>query len=531
MTSIPQIHTLSRASQLSLLAIVILLGAILFTVNSALQEQKQASHASGSLNFILNPSFESGKAGWNLMVLSPAAGTFTTTTSQHEDGAYAAQITTTSTSSTVYAVQLRYPLLPMQQGKTYTVSYWAKASANRQIGSSVINYVSPYQWYGGTSPTLTTSWKQYSFTFTAPATQPDVFVGFDFANATGTVWLDNVTYSEASSSTPTNPYSCSSHPTLQQGSTGVCVQRVQWFLNAKDNAGLQIDGIFGPLTYAAVRTFQTRNNLLVDGIVGPQTWGALEGTSTAPTPTNTPTPKPTVTPIPTLTCIYRPTCGPGIMCPDIIINRCILTPTTTQPTATPTPAPTAVPSPTPSFAPGSTVLNVTVGLQGIGLAGDNANPHSQGNMNPQRTSRTITADIYDSQNQLVTSQQATVIFDQSSGMFKGTIDLGTNFTSGSYSVKIKTDQYLRSLVPGIQSITSGQTTTLPTVSLISGDINGDNQINIIDYNILAGCYSDLLPAADCTDANKVLADLNDDGNVNAFDYNLFLRELSNVGGQ
>jgi peptidoglycan hydrolase-like protein with peptidoglycan-binding domain len=38
---------------------------------------------------------------------------------------------------------------------------------------------------------------------------------------------------------------------------------------------LDVDGIFGPKTEAAVRGFQQNDNLSVDGIVGRQTWTAL----------------------------------------------------------------------------------------------------------------------------------------------------------------------------------------------------------------------------------------------------------------
>lgn len=145
--------------------------------------------------------------------------------------------------------------------------------------------------------------------------------------------------------------------------------------------------------------------------------------------------------------------------------------------------------------------------------------------------RSVTVDVYDVQNQLVVSENGKVRFDQNSGKFTGLINLGQSFSTGLYTVKVKADQYLRAIVPGIQTITSGQTTTLPIVTLVTGDINGDNTINIIDYNMLIGCYSDLLPPTNCPAGQEVVSDLTDDGHVNQFDYNLFLRELTNIGGQ
>ena len=64
-------------------------------------------------------------------------------------------------------------------------------------------------------------------------------------------------------------------PTLSRGREGEAVTRLQALLNAVSGAGLAEDGIFGPLTEAAVTDFQAARHRIVDGIVGPQTWTAL----------------------------------------------------------------------------------------------------------------------------------------------------------------------------------------------------------------------------------------------------------------
>ena len=67
---------------------------------------------------------------------------------------------------------------------------------------------------------------------------------------------------------------------LRLGSKGDAVKWLQTLLNSKADAGLAVDGVFGPSTDAAVRRIQgdirnffgLGNKLAVDGIVGPQTW-------------------------------------------------------------------------------------------------------------------------------------------------------------------------------------------------------------------------------------------------------------------
>lgn len=58
-------------------------------------------------------------------------------------------------------------------------------------------------------------------------------------------------------------------PTIRKGASGLAVRTLQTRLN------LVVDDKFGPKTDAAVRAFQKANGLKIDGVVGPKTWVAL----------------------------------------------------------------------------------------------------------------------------------------------------------------------------------------------------------------------------------------------------------------
>lgn len=67
-----------------------------------------------------------------------------------------------------------------------------------------------------------------------------------------------------------------SAPTIQSGSTGEAVTRLQRALTAALGRTVSIDGDFGSGTAQAVRDYQSTRGLGADGIVGPATWGALQ---------------------------------------------------------------------------------------------------------------------------------------------------------------------------------------------------------------------------------------------------------------
>jgi hypothetical protein len=143
-------------------------------------------------NLVQNGSFESGTAPWTLKVVSPAAGSLVRDAGSASDGTSSAKLTiSTSSSSAPWNLQFRQDNFSLASGRKYTVTYWAKASASRTIGFVMQQMNSPYSLYSNQTASLTTSWQKFSYTFT-PGKADTVFLGFNVAGSTGTVWIDGV---------------------------------------------------------------------------------------------------------------------------------------------------------------------------------------------------------------------------------------------------------------------------------------------------------------------------------------------------
>ena len=65
-------------------------------------------------------------------------------------------------------------------------------------------------------------------------------------------------------------------PTLRFGDRGDSVKALQRLL-LSNGYFVKIDGVYGALTEAAVKAFQSGRGLRADGVVGPRTWGVLTG--------------------------------------------------------------------------------------------------------------------------------------------------------------------------------------------------------------------------------------------------------------
>lgn len=82
---------------------------------------------------------------------------------------------------------------------------------------------------------------------------------------------------------------------LKYGSTGDDVKKMQETLN-QNGYNLDVDGVFGDKTLAAVKDYQTKNGLAVDGIAGNNTLGKLYSTQTNNQMAATQTPSASETP-------------------------------------------------------------------------------------------------------------------------------------------------------------------------------------------------------------------------------------------
>lgn len=312
--------------------------------------------------------------------------------------------------------------------------------------------------------------------------------------------------------------------------TGLCngtysvhmVQQSNWSQTVPDNNG---DYTVNILTANAVTG---KNFAFIQ--VQPTATPTPKPTNT-PTPSPTPTPKPTNTPTPTPSPTPKPTNTPIPTVTPSPTRVPTATPTLI-PTATPTRVPTATLIPTNIPTPGETIFRYTVFLHSIGKSGDNSNPleYDYSNKNPLTPTRNVMVEVYNAENQPIVQRVGSMQYDKTNGNFTGSVSVGSTLTNGPYTVKLKTDKFLKLYSPGIQNITAGQTYTLPVTTLVAGDINDDNRLNILDYNILIGCYtSDINPKPKLCD-NAFMSDLNDEGKVDRYDYNLFIRELAVQSG-
>ncbi len=207
-------------------------------------------------------------------------------------------------------------------------------------------------------------------------------------------------------------------------------------------------------------------------------------------------------------------------------------------------SPTVEPSPTEepeqideNAIPINPSLNLTFTIPGIGSGG--------GTMNPKRLKRNVTIFLYsidaNSLNRTVKplyTKKATAKFDTNklsptyTSFLTRIVDLGPDVKEGEYQIAFRTDESLRTLIKESDDKVGGQSFGLnkntqpllfPPQTVLMGDTipkEGDNLIDVSDYNAFVNCFGERNKTTFCTGNNY--GDFDDNGVIDGVDYNILL---------
>jgi len=136
---------------------------------------------------------------WQLEVHQPAAASYSKDVSTFHAGSASVKLNITAATGTSWHLQFKQVNHQIEEGKVYRLSFWAKANSPRTVDVTVMKNSSPWNGFGlWLSVDLTQSWTFYTASFEANGSDPDdVRITFEIGSTTGTIWLDEVSYSES----------------------------------------------------------------------------------------------------------------------------------------------------------------------------------------------------------------------------------------------------------------------------------------------------------------------------------------------
>lgn len=143
---------------------------------------------------VWNGDFSQGSAKWQPVGSYEGAAA----SGALDEETYHVSVTTPGTEN--WHVQFSQTNIPFEKGKTYQVSFKARASITRDIAVAANQNISPWTTYGKDTVSLGTSMESYSFTFTME--EPTDLTGrieFDLGGVLSEVWIDDVSVKDVTS--------------------------------------------------------------------------------------------------------------------------------------------------------------------------------------------------------------------------------------------------------------------------------------------------------------------------------------------
>ena len=122
-------------------------------------------------NLVGNGDFENGyNNGWNHLSAGGSSATFSEETATPYEGSRALKVQINSLGGNSWDVQTLGPSLSLSVGEEYVLSYWGKSAS----GSTAVRMVLQNGSWLSNDKSLATDWTQYSWTFTAAESSPQL---------------------------------------------------------------------------------------------------------------------------------------------------------------------------------------------------------------------------------------------------------------------------------------------------------------------------------------------------------------------
>lgn len=145
-----------------------------------------------STNLLSNGEFDTGSTGWSSIFQGGATGSFSVVTDAAMSGANAGRVTITNGGTANWNVEL-YSLFNLQAGKSYEVSFRAKAESNREALVIFQKNGDPYNDYWTQTVNLTTTDQTFGpFVYTSTISDANTRLNFKVGGNNADVWVDAV---------------------------------------------------------------------------------------------------------------------------------------------------------------------------------------------------------------------------------------------------------------------------------------------------------------------------------------------------
>lgn len=145
-------------------------------------------------NLVRNPDFEDGIIGWELELHGDQGAAATLTTDK--DGVVGKLCALVETQSfgggTWWHTGLNQTGHAVEDGVTYTLSFWAKSETERIISACMAENHDPWGNWNMQDFTITMEWQEYSLTWTSATIDPNARIRISMGQAKEAVWVDHV---------------------------------------------------------------------------------------------------------------------------------------------------------------------------------------------------------------------------------------------------------------------------------------------------------------------------------------------------